>query len=170
MQPNLWYAITFLGDPIIWAYLSVVLLLMYFIIRDNASQKSRRFLKTLLIVLIPSIAFSLIFTGVMKDTFQIARPCIPCTEGAADCNEFCPTNPQYAFPSGHAATGFVAYTSFYLVWGRRRYLPVFILPVLVAASRLILGVHTLTDVVAGSVLGLVITLLFWKARNTFPWK
>ena len=70
-----------------------------------------------------------------------------------------------SFPSGHAGTAFAAATVIALVHPRLRWWVLGIATV-VAASRLYLGVHHLTDVVAGAVLGaLVGAAAVWVARR-----
>ena len=62
-----------------------------------------------------------------------------------------------SFPSGHSATAFAAAVAVGFVSPRLRK-PLLTLAVLVAASRVYLGVHYATDVLAGSLLGAAIGL------------
>ena len=70
-----------------------------------------------------------------------------------------------SFPSGHASTSFAAAAM--LTWFIPRAAPVlFTLAVLVAASRVYVGVHYPLDVVAGAILGLGVTsILRWLEAN-----
>ena len=63
-----------------------------------------------------------------------------------------------SFPSGHSATAFAAACAVGLVCPRLR-IPLVALAATVALSRVYLGVHYWTDVVAGSLLGSAIGLL-----------
>ena len=72
----------------------------------------------------------------------------------------------YSFPSGHSSTAVTAYGT--LALGRPRpwlkWLAV-LLPLLVGLSRVCLGVHYPTDVLAGWVLGLAVTLSWGRSRS-----
>ncbi|MGF1767575.1 phosphatase PAP2 family protein [Enterovibrio makurazakiensis] len=69
----------------------------------------------------------------------------------------------FAFPSGHTATAFAVWGLVYS-WikqsGRRATLAIWLVPAtLVALSRVYLGVHYVTDVIAGAVVGVLVILL-----------
>lgn len=73
-----------------------------------------------------------------------------------------------SFPSGHTAASFAAATALYTIdrrWGIAAYL----FAVLMGFSRLYLGVHFPTDVLAGAVIGAVMARLvirfFWQSEN-----
>jgi len=74
------------------------------------------------------------------------------------------TEITYSFPSGHtskagALAGFVL---------DKKNFPILLLPVLVGASRLFLGEHTLIDIIAGGSLGLLVGFIFRKMWNRLP--
>lgn len=76
---------------------------------------------------------------------------------------------QYGFVSSHAANFFAIATFSILVLRKRfTWLPYFLLFIafLVCYSRLYLGVHYLSDVVVGGLVGALISYLVWK----FAWK
>lgn len=111
-----------------------------------------KYLKAFLLVFFTQGAFFL--TGVMKNFICRERPCI---------------YPEFSFPSGHTSTttcflGILIYLTLHYVrnefW---RYLLVIVFSIwifLVALSRLWLGVHYLTDVVAGFFLGFMLVNLY----------
>ena len=68
-----------------------------------------------------------------------------------------PPTSTHSFPSGHSATAFACATVLAALTPRWR-LPFFVLAALIAFSRLYNGVHYPTDVLAGSVLGVLVGL------------
>jgi membrane-associated phospholipid phosphatase len=63
---------------------------------------------------------------------------------------------HWSFPSGHAVTATAVAASLFLLWPR--HVLVYVLfAAIVAASRLIVGEHYLSDVVAGAFIGLAST-------------
>ncbi len=70
---------------------------------------------------------------------------------------------QFSFPSGHAITAFAVATAVSIFYPGLQ-APLVFLAASIAASRIILGMHFLSDVLAGSLLGILLgwapTLLF----------
>ena len=79
---------------------------------------------------------------------------------------------EYGFPSGHAFAATVVYGGLLLAFDRTRSIPalagVSALVTLVALSRVVLGVHYLGDVVAGTALGIVTLLAFDHFARSDP--
>ena len=157
-----WYLISFLGEPYGWLGAGAVLVLVYFIIRGFLPER-RKLLKAFLIVFIPSLLISLGVVQVLKITLDISRPCMPCLNYLEPplCNIYCPISA--GFPSGHTTAIFTVFTAFYLAFRKRIFLVLFVIPLLVAASRLMLGVHSVLDVAGGAFLAIIVTLL-WKSE------
>lgn len=79
----------------------------------------------------------------------------------------------YSFPSGHTTQAGSLYTGIALWFGRAGYIvAALVLTALVALSRLYLGCHWPNDVVAGFLIGTVLTVIlykiFQKFENRFP--
>ncbi len=164
-----WDLIFVSNEWIIWVFVSAALVVLYFTLRrfvwGDERPEERIILKRFLVVFLVSIMAAMLLIYAMKSTFQIPRPCVPCTEAVRGCNPYCPGD--FSFPSGHAGTIFVLFTSFFMVYRRKGFLPFFVFPALVAYSRVFLGVHTYADVVFGSSLGIAITVAVWKTERIF---
>lgn len=109
-----------------------------------------------------AVAAAGLLVTVSKEFFDRARPPVSGIEAVG----IIPASAS--FPSGHSATAFaaaVAVGAFYP--GLRR--PLLALAAVVALSRVYLGVHYATDVVAGSALGVVLGLAsVWLVRAVAP--
>lgn len=91
---------------------------------------------------------ALLISESAKLVFTAPRPC----DGEPDCPV------TYAFPSTHSATAFAFFTLAAFV-----YHPAWVLAAVpVAAQRVVAGVHSVPDVVAGSVLGMVLGAIAFK--------
>ena len=88
---------------------------------------------------------------VLKNSFKRNRPpdIIPCFKSIVEASD------KFSFPSGHTAASFLLATLCYLYFGAIA-LPLFIWALFVGISRVLLGVHFPTDILAGSVLGMLI--------------
>lgn len=110
-------------------------------------------------------ASSMLFS-ILKSIFKRPRPNINRLIGTGG----------YSFPSGHSATSFSIY--FFLmfmciIYIKNKNLKIIlvivtsILPILIAFSRVYLGVHYLTDVIAGSSIGIFFVLFLIKNLNLY---
>jgi undecaprenyl-diphosphatase len=105
----------------------------------------------------------------LKDVFDRPRPSI----GHPEIHPLVHVPGNGSLPSTHAAGAFAAAVAVGLVHPRLR-LPLFVLAALIALSRVWLGVHYLTDVLAGAALGSVVAYGVWRiaviiqARTSSP--
>jgi membrane-associated phospholipid phosphatase len=172
MYEQFWVLITLIGSPLLSASFLIILVAIYFLIgrrhpmgKDSAVY--RRMLKKYLLLIIPALLISMLGTELLKLVFMVPRPCLLCP--ALGCNPYCPIS--FSFPSGHAATITGIVTALFLILKKSKYLLLYILPVLVAASRVILGVHTVIDVIGGFIFGLAFTILVWRFRKRlYKWE
>ncbi len=131
--------ITYLGHPAFWVFIAA----WFF-----WSGKEKKSLATMTVVLFASVV-----SGVLK--FVIARPR---PEGLLVLEE----NASFSMPSGHT-TIITAIYAFAKDKVKPHEKKILLLSVLIAAiSRLYLGVHYLSDVLAGAILGYIIGKLVWK--------
>ena len=66
---------------------------------------------------------------------------------------------DFSFPSGHTGSSFAAAVVIFLMCPRKVGVPVLILAVLISLSRLYVGVHFPTDVLAGAIIGTLSAVL-----------
>lgn len=137
--------ITKLGDAgIIWIELAIILLFI---------KKTRK----CGILMLASLMLGLIFGNiVLKNIIQRPRPCW------IDNNIvlLIPNPVDYSFPSGHTLASFEAATMIFLhnkKWG----IPAGILAILISFSRMYLFVHFPTDILAGTILGILISIAIY---------
>lgn len=97
----------------------------------------------------------------LKYTFNVPRPftVFADTPGAVNVIFEAPSN--LSFPSGHASTAFATAVVLSAYLGVPRLLA-FSLAILICLTRLYVGVHFPSDLIAGAILGTFNTLLFFK--------
>jgi undecaprenyl-diphosphatase len=104
--------------------------------------------------LFTAIAVPSLFVTIVKRLIGRARPFVG---GHVDPFLYMPPiwRPDYAsMPSGHATTAFAAAIAVGLLWPRMR-IPMLAYALLIAASRVVLDAHYLSDVIAGAAAGTV---------------
>jgi undecaprenyl-diphosphatase len=99
--------------------------------------------------------------SLLKEVFDRARP-----GASGDWTALVATPSSASFPSGHASTAFAAAAA--LAWLRPGLrVPAFAIAALVAASRVVLGVHYPLDAAAGAATGIAVgTLVAFAARRS----
>ncbi|WP_424356496.1 phosphatase PAP2 family protein [Methanocella sp. MCL-LM] len=107
-------------------------------------------------IFIIALLFGTVINEDIKNIVQRDRP-----EGAVVGIALTPVN--YSFPSQHAQTAFMIAALAAVYFGIKYRLIVYIFAILVAVSRMYLGVHYLTDVAAGAVSGIIIAELVMLA-------
>lgn len=109
-------------------------------------------------VMAASMIFNLLATNiVLKNLFARTRPYVA-VEGLHRVIE---AQVDFSFPSGHTACSFAAATVIFLMCPRKVGIPAMTLAVLIALSRLYVGVHFPTDVIGGAVVGTACGLFAW---------
>ena len=92
---------------------------------------------------------------IIKNLVKRPRPFVTFT----DLQIIIPTPSQYSFPSGHTASSFAAASVFYKHLPKKLGIPSVVLAGLIGFSRLYVGVHYPTDVIAGVVMGIFLSYL-----------
>ena len=138
--------ITELGNAgIIWIAIAIILLFI---------KKTR---KCGILMLISLILGLILGNIILKNLIQRARPCWIDT----NVTLLIPIPKDYSFPSGHTLASFEAATIIFLhnkKWG----IISTMLAIFIAFSRMYLFVHFPTDILAGAILGIIISLCVYK--------
>lgn len=136
--------ITTLGDRgYIWIAATIALLI---------PKKTRKIGVISAVALLGSL---LINNELVKNLVKRPRPFVTFT----DLQIIIPTPSQYSFPSGHTSSSFAAAAVFYRYLPKKLGLPSVILAGLIGFSRMYVGVHYPTDVLAGVVMGICLSYL-----------
>lgn len=77
---------------------------------------------------------------------------------------------DFSFPSGHACASFAAAGVYWRMMPRKYGVPLLILAVLIAFSRLYVGVHYPSDVLAGLLIGLFAAWAAWRIQERLAGK
>lgn len=134
-----WKFITFLGNyGWFWIALSAVLLI------SSRTRKAGAAALTALLI------GALLTNVILKDLIARIRP-YEVVEGLRLIIE---EQHDYSFPSGHTCASFAAALTFYKIFPRCWGVPAVILAVLIAISRLYVGVHYPSDVLGGLLVGI----------------
>lgn len=136
--------ITRLGDSgIIWIFATIILLCI---------PKTR----SVGIMSAMALTLSLIINnGVIKNLVCRTRP----YDAVSDLKLIIERQHDYSFPSGHTASSFVSATVFFRNLPKYIGIPALVLACLIAISRLYVGVHYPSDVIAGVVSGIFLAVI-----------
>jgi lipid A 4'-phosphatase len=109
-----------------------------------------------------ALASAGLFTDLVKMIFGRLRPKLLFNDGLYGFTWGSVEPDHWSFPSGHATTIVALAVALFLLWPRGALLYA-IAAMLVAASRIIVGAHYLSDVLMGGAVGAAVTLLVWQA-------
>ncbi len=112
------------------------------------------------LLLLSSVALSGVVVNILKSLLGRARPRLYVHEQIYGFDFFHIEYAWLSFPSGHSATALGAASAMALIFPRYKTF-FYAAGITVAASRVILTQHWLSDVIAGSFLGLAVTLLLY---------
>ena len=166
-------AVSALGESVRWQPLTVVFVLasawwvkwpLFALIGSAGDARCKRRCPRAAIAAGAAIGAAALAVTALKELFDRARPSL--ADPTIDAVGLVPASDS--FPSGHAATAFAAAVAVGLVHPRLRR-PLLALATIVAISRVYLGVHYLSDVLAGAALGAAFGLAaVWVVRTAAP--
>ncbi|MDD2980226.1 MAG: phosphatase PAP2 family protein [Hespellia sp.] len=134
-----WRAVTSLGNAG-WLWITISVLLLF-------SEKTR----PIGIAGILSLLIGAFITNIaLKNVVARTRP----YEVIEGLNILIAKPSDFSFPSGHSCASFAAASAYYRTAPRKFGIPALILATMIAFSRLYVGVHYPTDVIAGILIGL----------------
>jgi undecaprenyl-diphosphatase len=163
-------ALSAFGESIRWSPATFVLLLAsawwvkwpLFAAIAAAGDCRKRCLPRATLAALGAVAAAGILVTVLKELFDRARPPV----AGIDAVGVIPASAS--FPSGHSATAFAAAVAVGLFYPKLRR-PLLLLAAVVALSRVYLGVHYASDVLVGSLLGVLLGLAsVWVVRAVAP--
>jgi membrane-associated phospholipid phosphatase len=152
-------AVSALGEDVRWAPLTFVFLLAsawfvkwpLIVAVGCAYDAKRKCLPQATAAAALAVGTAALLVTLLKELFDRARP--PVANPGLDPIGIVPADAS--FPSGHAATAFAAAVAVALVYPRLGR-PLLALAVVVALSRVYLGMHYVLDVTAGTLLGIAV--------------
>jgi membrane-associated phospholipid phosphatase len=146
-------AVTQLGKGEIYLVPSFILYLLY--------RKKEESIKRYALLVFWAVALSGIAVNILKIIFARCRPEMLFGQSLYGFDWFHLGSSYASFPSGHSTTVFSAFMVFVFIWPRYKYI-FYTLAVLIAFSRVAVGAHYPSDVVAGALLGTVTAILVHK--------
>ena len=144
MDECFWRTITFLGDGgWFWILLAVVLLIM----KKTRKAGAAAAIALVIGALITNVCLKNMVARVRPyDTYSALIPIV--------------TKPiDWSFPSGHTCASFASAFVYFRLLPKKYGIPALVLACMIAFSRLYLGVHYPTDVLAGFLIGLFASAL-----------
>jgi len=130
-------------------------LLAWIILKKRAPQQAASGM-----LLFSSVAASGIAANLFKSLLGRARPRLYFHDGIYGFDFFHIEYAWLSFPSGHSATALSAASALAIMFPRFR-VPLYLTGIFVASSRIILTEHYLSDVLAGSALGVATTFILY---------
>jgi membrane-associated phospholipid phosphatase len=165
--------ITHLGNGVIWYVLALVAMASALIEARRAPSAQatlilRQRLRAWMFLIVTLAASGLLING-LKLVVGRARPPALFKTGAAHFYPLSDVATSWSFPSGHTQSIWAAMTALAWIYPALR-IPCLVLAVLVSISRIIVGAHFLSDVVAGAFLAVAVAVIVRHAfeRSGIP--
>lgn len=145
--------LTHLGEGV---YYIAPSLLLYLFFRN----RNRLYARAALFIFAATVSSGIV-VNLLKVIFGRFRPTLYFKEHLYGFDWFHTAHPMVSFPSGHSATAMGAWVAFALLLPKYR-IPLILTGVMLASTRMILTAHYLSDVIAGSAIGIALTLVWYR--------
>jgi len=153
--------LTIFGEGV---YYIVPSLILFFIFR-----KRNPYYAQISLFILATTSISGILVNLIKPIFGRFRPEMFFTENLYGFNWFEIAFTMNSFPSGHSATALGAWLAFAMIFPKYRIL-LLLIGIMIASTRIIVTAHYLSDVIAGSAVGIAVTLIYYHrvyVKNNF---
>ncbi|MGZ8547647.1 MAG: phosphatase PAP2 family protein [Sulfuricurvum sp.] len=144
--------LTLLGEGVYYIVPSLLLFLIF--------RKKQPSLGRISLFILVTTSISGIVVNLLKPIFGRFRPEMFFTEHLYGFSWFEISFHINSFPSGHSATALGAWLAFALIFPKYK-IPFLLIGILIASTRIIITAHYLSDVLAGSAIGIAITLIYY---------
>ena len=147
---TIWEIVSSFGSLRLWVGASLACIVLFLVV----PKSSRKYFIWFIFLVLPSVIIADSITHGIKLILQVPRPC----HGLPSCPS------GYSMPSGHTTVIFAAMTALGLHYKKRKHLLfALVFAGLVGISRVALGVHTIPDILVGSVVGILTGFIVQKA-------
>ncbi len=155
---NLLYLISFTTT---FVSITLLIIILFVSIKLKSSELQNKFFKVLAILIISATLSLTLKSLIFRERPFITYPDIEQISEAGSSS----------FPSGHSLEAFAMALAISMLFPKKKIIiPVFVWASLVAYSRIALGVHYPSDILAGIILGLLISYLTLVLYNYLEWK
>ena len=155
-------------DSVMWSFTTIgstLVVAPLFVIAEAALLIARRRREALFLAI--AILGSVVMNALLKLVFQRPRPALPWAQTPLD----------YSFPSGHTMNSLAFYLALaliaWVIWGPKVGIPAtfgaVVVATLIGVSRIYLGAHYFSDVVAGFAAGLAWLLIVSAGFDAGSW-
>lgn len=138
------------------SWIPVIVLMIYLLFRNFTAKQAFVYL---LIAVAAVGACDYIASGIMKPYFARLRPCHDFLDEMTLVGR---CGGQFGFVSSHAANAFGVFTAFSLIFknNKRIFWGLLIWAIIMAYSRIYIGVHHPGDIIMGAIIGLIVPRVF----------
>ena len=152
--------ITKFGDSKYYILISLLIFLVTYILEKRGINRFFKLKRASLLIFL-TIIFSGLIVNILKVIFARFRPKAYILDGSYGFNWFEFGYIVNSFPSGHSATAFSIFVALSFLY--KKLAPLFIfIALLIAFSRVVIVAHYLSDILIGSLIGVLSSIYLYK--------